>query len=208
MGAGEWVDHMANQMEEMGAFDHEYDRSEEMATMTRSTSKKAKEKLPTTWCTRDEGEMLIRDMVDSHLENSIAMLQRNAQKIAAGEAMRIYFDLMDEELGDGVFNAFHSGAAELHIISQDPAQAAAWMKNRPQYQALIKERKRRRKARNKGDGNRKEWLLIEASRLLTAAGKVSIPDPEWHAAALVWVSRYRDLGTEHVLDDISVFSDD
>jgi hypothetical protein len=150
-----------------------------------------KEKLPTTWWTRDRGEISIVDMDDRHLDNTIAMLQRNAQKIASNEAMHAFFEVADDEMSDGVFNALHSGASELHAIAQDPIKAAAWMKKRPEYRALVKERKRRRKTAELADEQDRtlKWrvLATDMYAMLTSQHGHSPYDVD------AWCGRYRRL---------------
>jgi hypothetical protein len=150
-----------------------------------------KEKLPTTWWTRDQGEIPIADMDDRHLDNTIAMLQRNAQKIASNEAMHAFFEVADDEMSDGVFNALHSGAADLYAIAHDPVRAAAWMKQRPQYRALVKERKRRRKlSKLAGKQERTlKWRMLATDMYAMLSSQHGFTSYDADA----WCGRYRRL---------------
>lgn len=115
---------------------------------------KTKEKLPTTWTTRDEGEVLIAEMEDRHLNNTIAMLQRKAQGIANQMLNRAIWAMLD---ADAEFDVDPGGA--MARAAKDPKEAALWMKKQPNYRALVRERKRRKK-------NRRELDIIQAGEAL------------------------------------------
>lgn len=94
----------------------------------------------TTWKTKDGRIIPIRDMSDQHLANTIRMLERCApahrsaeQEACMGGCAGLQSEMAQYAAEQGVDEMFEESPEE-------------WLERQPTYKALVKERKRRKKA--------------------------------------------------------------
>lgn len=85
------------------------------------------------WPTRDSRNLLIAAMSIEHVYNSLAYLEKNAERIALSYAMSPVFLAAPDDVH-----------AELDRIVEDPK---TWVRSTPVYRALLKRAKQVRKGR-------------------------------------------------------------
>lgn len=89
------------------------------------------------WTTNDGRKISVKDMEDSHLLNTIRMLQRGARALQSRETAICF--ILGEPQGEMAQDAYHAGMDEL--MNMEPLE---YLETREDYSALTKEAKKRK----------------------------------------------------------------
>lgn len=92
----------------------------------------------TTWTTRDGRTILIRDMTDRHLRNTLAFMRRNVEHYRNAEALHAW--AYAEYAPDGAAGAAEQAAYFVLEVMDDDDVLKECV---PAYPALVKEAQRR-----------------------------------------------------------------